>query len=133
MDLIPEDAHKLFGNGRYDSFPLIASRGDIVLAVWRSATKHDIDHDSFLRGAMSTDGGRTWKDPFVLYDDKDPLIEIGNGGVAWDEKRNVWVVMVLTEHYDSASSTTVARRGAHTITSPLLATGSSWSKLSPST
>ena len=131
MDLIPEDAHKLFGNGRYDSFPLIASRGDIVLAVWRSATKHDIDHDSFLRGAMSTDGGRTWKDPFVLYDDKDPLIEIGNGGVAWDEKRNVWVVMVLTEHYDSASSTNVARRGAHTITSPLLATGSSWSKLSP--
>ena len=43
MDLIPEAARKLYGNGRYDSFPLVASHGDIVLTVWRSATKHDID------------------------------------------------------------------------------------------
>jgi len=131
VDLIPEAARKLYGNGRYDSFPLVASHGDIVLTVWRSATKHDIDHDSFLRAALSTDGGRTWNAPFVLYNDNDPLIEIGIGGVAWDATRSVWAVMILTEYYDSATSTTVVRRGAHTVTSPLLATGSSWSKLSP--
>ena len=128
MDLIPGRATKLFGNGRYDAFPVIASRGDVVLATWRSAAEHVNDHSSYVRGALSTDGGRTYGAPFVLYDDGDPLIEISMGGLAWDESRQRWVLLLLAEHFVNATTATVQRRSAKVITSPLLATGSSWSQ-----
>ncbi|MCK8659455.1 sialidase family protein, partial [Pseudomonas umsongensis] len=102
-----------------------------VLATWRSATEHVNDHNSYVRGALSTDGGRTYGAPFVLYDDGDPLIEIGVGGLAWDESRQRWVLLLLAEHFVNATTSTVQRRSAKVITSPLLATGSSWSQPSP--
>ena len=118
MDLIPGRATKLFGNGRYDAFPAIASRGDVVLATWRSAAEHVNDHNSYVRGALSTDGGRTYGEPFVLYNDGDPLIEIGVGGLAWDESRQQWVLLLLAEHFVNATTATVSPCSSTSVESP---------------
>lgn len=128
MDLIPEDARKLYGNGRYDSFPIAASARNVVLTAWRSATEHEADHAAVIRGAISLDGGQNFGDAFVLYDDKDPLIEPGIAGLAWDEKRQRWTALLLLEKYADATTRTVSSRSAVLITSPLLASPASWSK-----
>lgn len=128
MDLIPEDARKLYGNGRYDSFPIAASARNVVLAAWRSASEHEVDHAAVIRGAISLDGGQNFSDSFVLYDDKDALVEPGLAGLAWDEKRQRWTALLLIKRFADATTRKTSQLRAAVITSPLLASAASWSK-----
>lgn len=120
MELAPTPAVKLYGNGRYDAFPSVATDGKSALAVWRSATEHVADPRATMMGAQSADGGKTWGFPYALTIGSalnNGKTEESPAGVAWDDKRSLWVMLTLVKNFVSTTDTKVASYGARILTS----------------
>lgn len=102
MDYLPTGSTKLLGEGRYDSFPVVAANGDKVVALWRSAKAvgHVADPAAKIKGAISSDGGKTYGAVFtVAWDDGVALTEVSPVGLAWDAGRKMWVALVLVKTF----------------------------------
>lgn len=113
MDYLPTGSTKLLGEGRYDSFPVVAANGDTVVTLWRSAKAvgHVADTGARIKGAISTDGGKSYGAPFtVAWDDADGLTEVSPVGLVYDETRKMWVCLVLVKAFPDSTLTKPAYR-----------------------
>lgn len=118
IELHPNPARTLSHTGGYEAFPVAATDGARVLALWRQAKAygHADDDAALTRGSLSVDGGLTWAAPSAQTG-----IPAGYGptGLAWDAAAERWMMLALT------------RAGGNLRTSlwTLPSAGGAWSRL----
>ena len=105
MELIPTTPKKIAGDGKFDNYPVIASNGNKVLAMWRHASTYNPDRASgHIRAALSVDGGATWGSPYVALSDASNTVEEVPGGLAWDATRSVWMLGTVRRKFSSTGT-----------------------------